>query len=120
MTVLVYGADRARRQHARSELMQAGYSVRLASSMAEASKAVAPRDVVLVLVVSPEDGHSENAAAMAASLGVPVVQCADVTDGACSRLVRTMLHAHEASLPVAHSEVSAPGQRVDAQDGDNE
>lgn len=107
MTVLVYGADRARRQHARGELMQAGYGVRLASSMAEASKAVAPGDVVLVLVVSPDDGDAATPASMAASLGVPVVQCSDVTDGACSQLVRTMVRAHEASQPAAPSDTGA-------------
>lgn len=72
--VLVFGAERARRKEAAHALEQAGYRVRLASSMAEAAKGIAAGDVGVVVVA--DASTAAGASHESARFDLPIVTCA--------------------------------------------
>ncbi len=116
-TILVFGEARAPRMDARQTLLQQQYGVRLASTMAEAAKAVAAGGVSLVVLTQTDPGgaqpDSERAAQVRDAFALPVICVDPGSNQSIAELVRTALGAHAAS----HDQIA---DRTSDQDGESE
>ena len=96
-TILVFGEDRAVRMDARRTLLASGYPVRVASSMAEAAKAINAGDVELI-VLALAHGHSDGLIdQLRSAFTLPLVHFEAGEARTITELVRTAVGAHEAS-----------------------
>ena len=95
--VLVYGEEREARMAARRELAERDYAVRVASSMAEASKAVAAGSVSLVVLVAGGTDATALAARLQAAFTLPVIQFESGNGESITERVRTAIGAHAVS-----------------------
>lgn len=87
--VLVFGADRERRQGAGRAISALGYRVRLASTRAEAAKAIAAGDVRLVLLCERVDATNEHE--LSRAFGVPTVVLGGADPEGAAELVRAAI-----------------------------
>lgn len=94
--VLVFGEDRSARMHARRDLLAHDYPVRLASTMAEAAKAIAAGGVGLIVLTRSGEPDESEVRQIRDTFALPVVRVEPGSARSIVELVRTVSDAHEA------------------------
>lgn len=95
--MLVFGEDRDARMDVRRDLLAHDYPVRLASSMAEAAKAIAAGGVGLIVLTPQGTPDDEHVRQVRDTFALPVVRVERDSAQSIVELVRTAAGAHEVS-----------------------